>query len=162
MVAFGRHDEALGNVRRLLDLRRAPEGMDRDLFGLPFVVPRMQRRGATVADLAPFWQEWGHLGTAVLESPPDAFLGDEVGARPDRLVDCSNPLRSQRRELWRRMKVFSDGSVPVAECDLAAVTSVASLERVGVLDAWREVVSRRRDIRRDEGTGAIELRTRSP
>ena len=60
------------------------------------------------------------------------------------------------------MKVFSDGSVPVAECDLAAVTSVASLERVGVLDAWREVVSRRRDIRRDEGTGALELRTRSP
>jgi hypothetical protein len=162
MMGFDRYDEALGNVRRLLDLRRAPEGMDRDLFGLPFVVPRMQRRGATVADLAPFWQEWGHLGTAVLESPPDAFLGDELGARPDRLVDCSNPLRSQRRELWRRMKVFSDGSVPVAECDLGAVTSVASLERVGVLDAWREVVSRRRDIRRDEGTGAIELRTRSP
>jgi hypothetical protein len=50
----------------------------------------------------------------------------------------------------------------VAECDLGAVSSVASLERVGVLDAWREVVTRRRDIRREEGAGAIELRTRSP
>ena len=161
-MGFDRYEDALANVRRLLDLRRAPGGLDADLFGLPFVVPRMQRRAATVADLAAFWQEWGRLGTALLEAPPTAFVGDEVQAAPDRLVDASNPLRSQRRELWRRMKVLSDGLVPAAECDLHGSTAVASLERMGVVDAWREVVSRRRDVRRESGEGAVELRTRTP
>jgi Protein of unknown function DUF115 len=161
-MGFDRYDDALANVRRLLDLRRAPAGTDPDLFGLPFVVPRMQRRAATVADLSAFWQEWGRLGTAVLEAPPTAFVGDEVQDAHDRLADASNPLRSQRRELWRRMKVLSDGLVPAAECDLLGSTAVASLERMGIVDAWREVVARRRDIRRERGEGAVELRTRTP
>jgi hypothetical protein len=161
-MGFDRYEEAVANVRRLLDLRRAPGGADLDLFGLPFVVPRMQRRAATVADLAAFWQEWGRLGTAILESPPAAFLGEDLQPTPDRLADGSNPLRSQRRELWRRMKVHSDGGIPVAECDLLGSTSVASLGRLGLVGAWRETVTRRRDIRREEGEGAFELRTRVP
>ncbi len=164
MMGFDRYDEAVTNVRRLLDLRHAPAGADRELFGLPFVVPRMQRRSATVADLAAFWQEWGHLGTATLEHPPGSFLGDDGGgdAHPDRLADGSNPLRSQRRELWRRMKVLSDGTVPAAECDLSGSTAVASLQRTGLVSAWREVVQRRRDARREDGVSAPELRTRNP
>ena len=161
-MGFDRYDEAVSNVRRLLDLRRAPGGADVDLFGLPFVVPRMQRRATTVADLSAFWQEWGRLGTAVLEAPPTAFLGEDLQVAPDRLADGSNPLRSQRRELWRRMKVHSDGTVPVAECDLLGSTAVATVGRLGVVGAWRETVARRRDIRREQGEGALELRTRSP
>jgi CTP:molybdopterin cytidylyltransferase MocA len=161
-MGFDRYDEAVSNVRRLLDLRRAAGGADVDLYGLPFVVPRMQRRAATVADLAAFWQEWGHLGTPVLESPPRTYLGDDEVSQPDRLPDASNPLRSQRRELWRRMKILSDGRVPAAECDLGGTTAVANVERTGVLAAWREAVSRRRDVRREEGEGAVELRTRTP
>jgi hypothetical protein len=161
-MGFDRYDEAVSNVRRLLDLRRAPGGTDVDLFGLPFVVPRMQRRAATVADLSTFWQEWGHLGTPVLEAPPRTYLGDEEDSQSDRLSDASNPLRSQRRELWRRMKILSDGRVPAAECDLGATTAVASVERTSVLSAWREVVTRRREIRREQGEGAVELRTRTP
>ena len=60
------------------------------------------------------------------------------------------------------MKVFSDGSVPAAECDLSGSTAVASLQRTGVVAAWREVVQRRRDARREDGVGAPELRTRNP
>lgn len=161
-MGFDRYEEAVSNVRRLLDLRRADEGADPELFGLPFVVPRMQRRSATVADLAAFWQEWGRLGTAVLESPPTAFLGEDLQETPDRLADASNPLRSQRRELWRRMKVHSDGSVPLAECDLLGSTAVGTVARLGVEGCWRETVSRRRDIRREQGEAVLELRTRSP
>ena len=161
-MGFDRYDEAVANVRRLLDLRRAEEGADPELFGLPFVVPRMQRRSATVADLAAFWQEWGRLGTAVLESPPTAFLGEDLQETPDRLADASNPLRSQRRELWRRMKVHSDGSVPVAECDLLGSTAVGTVARLGIEGCWRETVSRRRDIRREQGEAVLELRTRAP
>ena len=161
-MGFDRYAEAVENVRRLVALRRTPPGMDPDHFGLPYVVPRMQRRAATVADLAAFWQEWSGLGTAVLEAPPAAFVADDVQPIPDRLADASNPLRSQRRELWRRMKVHSDGTVPAAECDLVGATGVASLGRTGLVDAWREAVSRRRDARRERGEAAIELRTRSP
>jgi hypothetical protein len=161
-MGFDRYEDALGNVRRLLERRHAPAGCDADLFGLPFVVPRMQRRAETVADLAAFAQEWGHLGTAVLEAPAFALLDGEVATPPDRLADAANPPRAQRRELWRRMKVLADGSVPVAECDLLGVTSVGSLQRMSVVDAWREVVARRRQLRREQGVGAPELRTRTP
>jgi hypothetical protein len=161
-MGFDRYEDALANVRRLLELRRAAGGADVDLFGLPFVVPRMQRRASTVADLAAFWQEWGRLGTAVMEAPPTAYMGDEVQLATDRLADASNPLRSQRRELWRRMKVLSDGLVPAAECDLHGITAVASVQRLGVVESWRETVSRRRDVRRERGEDAVELRTRTP
>jgi hypothetical protein len=161
-MGFDRYEDCLSNVRRLVGMRRAPEGCDVDFFGLPFVVPCMQRRAETVADLAAFAQEWGHLGTAVLESPTFALVDDEVVTRPDRLADAGTPLRTQRRELWRRMTIRSDGSVPIAECDLVGSTSVASLQRTGLVDAWREVVARRRQIRREQGVGAPELRTRNP
>jgi hypothetical protein len=161
-MGFDRYEDALDNVRRLLELRRAAGGADVDLFGLPFVVPRMQRRASTVADLAAFWQDWGRLGTAVMEAPPTAYVGDEVQLATDRLADASNPLRSQRRELWRRMKVLSDGLVPAAECDLHGITAVASVQRLGVVESWRETVSRRRDVRRERGEDAVELRTRTP
>lgn len=161
-MGFDRYDDCVANVRRMIGMRRAAPGCDPDFFGLPFVVPRMQRRAETVADLAAFAQEWGQLGTSVLESPTFALVDGEVATRKDRLADAGTPLRTQRRELWRRMKVFSDGSVPVAECDLVGSTAVASLQRTGLVEAWREVVARRRQIRREQGAEAPELRTRTP
>jgi hypothetical protein len=39
---------------------------------------------------------------------------------------------------------------------------VATVGRLGVVGAWRETVARRRDVRREQGEGALELRTRAP
>jgi hypothetical protein len=39
---------------------------------------------------------------------------------------------------------------------------VASVQRLGVVESWRETVSRRRDVRRERGEDAVELRTRTP
>jgi hypothetical protein len=33
---------------------------------------------------------------------------------------------------------------------------------MGLVGAWRETVSRRRDLRREQGVEAFELRTRAP
>jgi hypothetical protein len=132
------------------------------LFGLPFVVPRMQRRSDTVADLAAFASEWSSLGTAVLEGPTLAIVDGEVATQPDRLADATTPARTQRRELWRRLEVFSDGGVPTSECDILGQSAVATLERTPLLEAWRDLVARRRQIRREQGGRAIELRTSTP
>jgi len=161
-MGVDRFEDCMANVRRVLQMRRVPEGCDPDLFGLPLVVPRMQRRSDTVADLAAFSSEWAALGTAVLEHPTLAMVDGELVTHRDRLADASTPPRTQRRELWRRMKVMSNGAVPVAECDILGQTAVASLATVPLLEAWRDVVARRRAIRREQGPDALALRTRTP
>jgi hypothetical protein len=161
-MGVDRFEDCMANIRRVLQLRSAPAGCDADLFGLPFVVPRMQRRSDTVADLAAFAAEWASLGTSVLESPTFAIVDGQVVTQRDRLSDASTPPRTQRRELWRRLKVLSDGGVPAAECDILGQTVVASLLQTPLLEAWRDVVARRRQIRREQGGQAMELRTRTP
>jgi hypothetical protein len=161
-MGVDRYEDCMANVRRVIQMRRAPEGADPDLFGLPFVVPRMQRRADTVADVAAFAAEWSVLGTALLEPPMLAVVDGEPVTRRDRLADASTPARTQRRELWRRMKVLSNGAVPVSECDILGQTAVATVADHSLLEAWRDVVARRRQIRREHGPQALELRTRSP
>lgn len=161
-MGVDRFEDCMANIRRVLQLRSTPSGCDPDLFGLPFVVPRMQRRSDTVADLAAFAAEWSSLGTAVLEGPTLAIVDGEVATHADRLADATTPARTQRRELWRRLEVFSDGGVPTAECDILGQTAVATLDRTPLLEAWRDLVARRRQIRREQGGRAIELRTSTP
>lgn len=161
-MGVDRYEDCMANVRRILQMRRAPESADPELFGLPFVVPRMQRRADTVADIAAFSAEWSVLGTALLEPPMLAVVDGEAVTRRDRLADASTPARTQRRELWRRMKVLSNGAVPVSECDILGQTAVATIGESSLLEAWRDVVARRRQIRREQGTEALDLRTRSP
>jgi hypothetical protein len=60
------------------------------------------------------------------------------------------------------MKVLSNGAVPVSECDILGQTAVATVADHSLLEAWRDVVARRRQIRREHGPQALELRTRSP
>ena len=161
-MGVDRYEDCMANVRRLLQMRSAPEGCDLDLYGLPYVVPRMQRRSDTVADVAGFIAEWAALGTAVLEGPTLAISEGEVATPADRLADASTPARTQRRELWRRMRVLSDGRVPAAECDITGATSVANLEQTSLREAWKDVVAHRRQVRREHGTTSAELWTATP
>ena len=41
-------------------------------------------------------------------------------------------------------------------------TAVGTVARLGIEGCWRETVSRRRDIRREQGEAVLELRTRAP
>ena len=108
-----------------------------------------------------FFDHWSRLlGTALIEGPIPFDPTDDRPADP--LASARVPNRVAYRELHRRMTVLSDGSVPVSELDLFGERTVGSIDQVPVLDLWRSLVQRRRQIHREEGEGCESLRLRTP
>ncbi|MCA9286893.1 MAG: radical SAM protein, partial [Phycisphaerales bacterium] len=163
MMGVDRFKEALLNLEHLVSVRRRLSDLPGAAgFCLPWVVPRLQRRVESYEDIEPFFDRWSHLlGAALLEGPPPF---DPQPHRPaDALLAARAPLRVMRREGLRRMTVFSDGRVPVSELDRRGEGDIAAdLSTTGVLDAWRELFSRRRRLLHDEGEDTEALRTVGP
>ncbi|MEY3021944.1 MAG: hypothetical protein RIS86_1142 [Planctomycetota bacterium] len=156
---FGR---VLANLERILALRRHLDGpAGGGAHAVPWIVPRFQRRIESFEDIDPFFDRWQHLlGTAVIEGVPPADPTPEVPV--DRLASARAPAKVMFRELLRRMTVLSDGAVPLAELDLRGEQAFANVDRAPLLQVWRDLVARRKQIRRERGAHVPELRTRIP
>ena len=156
---FGR---VLGNLERVLGMRRFLDGPPGGAaHAVPWIVPRLQRRIESYEDIDPFFDRWQHLlGTAVLEGAPPVDATPEVPA--DRLASARAPAKVMFRELLRRMTVLSDGTVPLGELDIRGEQVFASVDRAPLLQVWRDLVARRKQIRREGGAQVPELRTRIP
>ncbi len=162
LMGVDRYVELLARLGQLLAGRRHVSGpQGREAIMLPWVCPRIQRRVESHEDIDPFFDHWSRLlGTALIEGPIPFDPTDDRPADP--LASARVPNRVAYRELHRRMTVLSDGSVPVSELDLFGERTVGSIDQVPVLDLWRSLVQRRRQIHREEGEGCESLRLRTP
>jgi hypothetical protein len=149
------------NLARLVAGRRVLEGRGGNAIGLPWIAPRLQRRPETLRELPAFLARWdAELGTACLEGPPPSDPAPE--RRELRAFPIAMLRRVAYRELHRRMLVLSDGGVPVSELDLAGDHRLGSVDAAPLLELWRSLVQRRRQVRREEGDGVEALRLRVP
>lgn len=156
---FGR---VFANLERVLGMRRYLAGpAGGGAHAVPWIVPRLQRRIESYEDIDPFFDRWQHLlGTAVIEGVPPVDATPEVPV--DRLASARAPAKVMFRELLRRMTVLSDGTVPLGELDVRGEQAFASVDRAPLLQIWRDLVARRKQIRRERGAQVPELRTRIP
>ncbi|MBX3354581.1 MAG: radical SAM protein [Phycisphaeraceae bacterium] len=150
-------ERVLANIESML----ARLGSADPALRLPLIVPRLQRRGANVGDIERFVMTWRQrLGTAIVEGIPRFAESPEREVDP--LIPAEVPLESIRREGARRMVVLSDGRVPLSELDLVAEQTIASIQRGGVFEVWRDVMSRRRQRGRDPTKIPNDLRCWQP
>ncbi len=153
---------AFSNLQYLYNSRHIVAGQPgADALATPWIVPRLQRRVESYEDIEPFFDRWQHfLGTPVLEGPPPVDPTPEMPADP--LASARAPSRTMFREMLRRMVVLSDGSVPLSELDLRGERIFAHVDRAPLLQIWRDLVARRKQIRREQGESHPDLRTRTP
>jgi hypothetical protein len=153
---------AFGNLHYIFNARRVVAGQPgADALAVPWIVPRLQRRVESYEDIEPFFDRWQHfLGTPVLEGPPPFEPTPEMPADP--LASARAPSRAMFREMLRRMVILSDGAVPLSELDLRGEHIFAHVDRAPLLQIWRDLVARRKQIRRDHGETHPDLRTRTP
>ena len=128
---------------------------------------RLQRGSGTYEDLEPFFERWQHvLGTAVIEPRPpvggagDGASDDERGREP--LMETVTPVQVERHESMRRMTIYSDGSVPVSELDLAGRDTAGSVAEEPVEDVWARLFARRAQGWKEAGGAAPDLRMLRP
>lgn len=134
MLGTDRFKQTLDGMQVLLDARHATTGpAGPGGFGLPWIIPRLQRCPETLNDLEGFFDRWQHLfGTAVIEEP----------VVPSALAPARTPRRVAQQVLAERLFVRSDGSIPTSECGDEAAASIidTSLE-----DAWSSLQHARHD-----------------
>jgi hypothetical protein len=162
MHGVDRHREVVANMEHALGVRRALAGADgTDVYATPWIVPRLQRRVESSDDIDGFFDRWKHLlGTPVVEGPPPF---DPSAENPsDTLASARAPSRAMWREMLRRMLVLSDGTVPLSELDLRGDRIFGHVDRAPLLALWRDLVQRRKQIRRESGESHQDLRTRIP
>jgi hypothetical protein len=161
MMGHDGFERALSNMKRLIAGRRMLAGTSTASFAMPWIVPRIQRRVESIAEIETFYERWQQiLGTPVIDPiPPFPGGPRDLG---DPLADVSTPPRAMSAELFRRMTILSDGRVPIAELDLDARACVGTIGELPLIELWRKVVSVRRQVLRDSGYGAFELRTFQP
>jgi hypothetical protein len=152
IMGIDRFDRARDNLLRLLEARAraAPAG------GLPrpWIVPRLTRCDAAYADVESFFDRWLiAAGAAVIDPLPLSIPGERIEPLP-------RPAGVRRRDLRRRMTVFSDGSVPIGEKDLHAGAWVSGGRVGGVVGnassaslatLWRDLWQARRALERQHG-----------
>ena len=162
MHGVDRFRQVIDNIQRVFLARTHLSGPnDAAGFAVPWIVPRLQRRVETLEDIEAFFDRWQHtLGTPVLEGAPPHDPSPEMPA--DGLASARAPSRVMFREMLRRMQVLADGSVPLSELDLRGERIFAHVERAPLLQIWRDLVARRKQIRRDHGETHPDLRTRIP
>ena len=85
--------------------------------------------------------------------------GKEYMSDAEALADVQNPERTQIAESFRRMTVFSNGSVPLAEQDLHGRGCVGNVDSESVMDLWRRVIAARRRALREHGPQSPLVRT---
>lgn len=152
------------NLERLVASRRtvavpSGQGMHAELApGLPWIVPRIERREETLDDIASFFERWrSRLGSAVIDGP--TRWPASMGVSSDRLTPTAPPPRHDRIVARRRMTVLCDGTVPVLETDLRGEWNVGRLADRGLVECWADVVQAR--IEHEERTGRPPVPWRS-
>jgi hypothetical protein len=161
MHGVDRYREVLANMERLLGQRRVLSGSGGAAFAVPWVVPRLQRRVENCDDIDTFFDRWQHiLGTALIEGAPP--FDPSAESPPVALASARAPSRAMWREMLRRMLVLSDGSVPLSELDLRGDRIFGHVDRGALLQLWRDLVTRRKQMRRELGEETQDLRTRTP
>jgi hypothetical protein len=165
MHGIDRFRDALENIERVFSRRIALAGSGAAAFAVPWIVPRLQRRHESIEDIDGFFDRWQHLlGTSVIEGAPPRDEGDPTipgDARPA-LASARAPSAATWREMLRRMLVLSDGTVPLSELDLRGERIFGHVDRTPLLALWRDLVMRRKQIRRDGGESHPDLRIRTP
>ncbi|MFM2163776.1 MAG: hypothetical protein RL325_213, partial [Planctomycetota bacterium] len=162
MHGVDRYTDVVASIERALGARRHLAGAGGSAaHAVPWIVPRLQRRVESYEDIDSFFDRWQHLiGTPVIEGPAPFEPSPEHP--PDPLASARAPSRAMWREMLRRMLVLSDGSVPLSELDLRGDRIFAHVDRGPLLGLWRDLVARRKQIRREHGEGHQDLRTRTP
>ena len=161
MHGVDRFRDVAANIERVLGMRQCFAGSGSGAHATPWIVPRLQRRLESFEDIDTFFDRWQHLiGTPVLEGPPAFDPSPEHP--PDPLASARAPSRAMWREMLRRMLVLSDGSVPLSELDLRGDRIFGHVDRGPLLGLWRDLVARRKQIRREFGESHQDLRTRTP
>ena len=119
--------------------------MERDRrFGVPWVVPRIERREETIAEIPEFFERWRRrLGVAVIDGAP--LWPNHFGIDPDGLIPTRPPDRHRRLVAATRMTILSDGSVPGDERDLTGVDTIGRVQDQPLKRLWRVVAARRHD-----------------
>lgn len=162
MHGVERFGDAIAAIERALGGRRHLAGGDGiGAHAVPWIVPRIQRRLESFEDIDAFFDRWQHLiGTPVIEGPAPFEPSPEHP--PDPLASARAPSRAMWREMLRRMLVLSDGTVPLSELDLRGDRIFAHVDRAPLLGLWRDLVARRKQIRREHGESHQDLRIRTP
>jgi hypothetical protein len=161
MHGVDRFRDALANIEHALGSRAHLAGSGGAAYATPWIVPRLQRREESYEDIDAFFDRWQHLiGTPVIEGPAPFDHSAEHPADP--LASARAPSRAMWREMLRRMLVLSDGSVPLSELDLRGDRIFSHVDRAPLLGLWRDLVQRRKQVRREQGELYQDLRTRIP
>jgi len=157
LMGINRFERAVENLERVL----ACKGGADPRLTKPLIAVRIQRRDESAMELAAFVDHWERrAGTAIVEGIP--VHAENPESRPDPLVPCEPPLASVRREGSRRMVILSDGRVPLSELDLLGERTIGSVARSGVLELWRDLWARRRQMIRGAGDMDPDLRWWQP
>ncbi|MCH8344333.1 MAG: DUF115 domain-containing protein [Planctomycetes bacterium] len=165
MMGLDRFDEVLANIQYLLsNRRRLTDHSPSAALDLPWIVGRLQRRMETYEDIEGFFDRWQRtLGTAVLEGPgPHESAPPGAGGPADMLIPTYAPRRVMLDEGRRRMTVYSDGSVPVSELDLAGEGSIGNVLDAPLAELWHDLLEQRRRLEDEQGQDAEALWTCCP
>ncbi|HWB20674.1 MAG TPA: hypothetical protein VG711_10260, partial [Phycisphaerales bacterium] len=162
MMGCDRFKDVLLNIEWLIAHRRTfGAATGAAAFGLPWIVPRIQRREETFADIETFFDRWVHtLGTAVIDSPLP--FDHKVGEQHDSLTPAVTPPRVCERELLGRMTILSDGSVPVSELDLEGRKTVGNVGGTSLQQLWSTLHSTRMSLIQNATSSNEDLRLRTP
>lgn len=132
------------NIDRLIAGRRILGGCDAGGYGLPWVVPRIERREETIDDIPEFFERWRRrLGVAVIDGP--VRWPRHLGIPDDQLLPTRPTERHQRFVAATRVTVLADGAVPFDERDVMGAEIVGRVQETPLRRLWRAVTDRRQE-----------------